>query len=268
MTRAIIDGLPGWTDEDVRRAALDAPRRAYVRFPGLEVIERPGWCQLVAPMFREAGLNGVWHCALPDDDADAAIDGAIAEYAALGVRFRWLVDDESRPRDLAARLAARGLTAEPCRIMARATARPVDAPADPDITVERVARDDDDARAAFDAVATGGWELDPAPFIAYHRILLDDPAGAATLYLARWRGEPAATALHLRIGRTIFLVAGVVLPAHRGRGLYRALVAARLRDAASEDRPLAITLARASTSAPILDRLGFVTVSEATSFGS
>jgi len=165
-------------------------------------------------------------------------------------------------------LSARGLTLSDAEREKVLTARPVDAPADPDITVERVARDDDDARAAFDAVATGGWELDPAPFIAYHRILLDDPAGAATLYLARWRGEPAATALHLRIGRTIFLVAGVVLPAHRGRGLYRALVAARLRDAASEDRPLAITLARASTSAPILDRLGFVTVSEATSFGS
>ncbi len=29
--------------------ALVAPRRAYFQFPGLQVIERPGWLQLLAP---------------------------------------------------------------------------------------------------------------------------------------------------------------------------------------------------------------------------
>jgi GNAT superfamily N-acetyltransferase len=261
----MIAGVTGWTDDELRRAALDAPRRAYRPFPGLEVLERPGWLQLVAPTFREGGLNGVWHADLADDEADAAIDRTIAFYAARGLRFRWLVDPETRPLDLGERLARRGLGGEACRSMLRATGLPlVDVARAADVTIERV---DHASLPLFNQVSTAGWELDPAPFAAYHRVLLADPR-PATLYLARWRGEPAATALQLPVGDVSYLIAGVVLPAHRGRGLYRALVAARLRDAAAAGLAVAVTLARASTSAPILERLGFSTVCEAITYGS
>ncbi|HZI05184.1 MAG TPA: GNAT family N-acetyltransferase, partial [Archangium sp.] len=53
---------------------------------------------------------------------------------------------------------------------------------------------------------------------------------------------------------------GVVLPAFRGRGLYRALVTARLRYAAEREIPFATSHARANTSAPLLERLGFETL--------
>ena len=52
----------------------------------------------------------------------------------------------------------------------------------------------------------------------------------------------------------------ILLPAYRGRGLYRALVAARLQHARTAGRTLATSHARESTSAPILERLGFATV--------
>ncbi|HVV84192.1 MAG TPA: GNAT family N-acetyltransferase [Kofleriaceae bacterium] len=268
----MIAGLDGWTEEEVRRAALDGPRHAFGPAPSLEVIERPGWLQLVAPQFKDGGLNGVWHSVLADDEADAVIDAVIARYHALGVRFRWLTDPDSRPLDLALRLARRGLRGEPCKIMARATAGatagfgPADgAEVDRDVTVERV---DATNLPDFDHVMCAGWEMDTPPFAAYHRAMLADPAGAAALYLARWRGEPAGTSTHLRRGRATCLVGGVVLPAARGRGVYRAMVARRLADAAAAGVSLAVTLARATTSAPILERLGFATVCDTMSFRS
>lgn len=256
--------VPGWPDDDLRRAAFDALRRAYIATPELEVDERPGWLRLTAPSFREGGLNGVWQSVLADDEADAVIDATLAHFRGHGVRLRWIVDPDSRPLDLADRLAGRGLTGEPCRIMARATTGAVEAPsADADVTIERV---DHASVEEYSRVTAAGWSLDPAPFAAYHRLVLDDPDGKGALYLARWRGEAAATAAHMRVGPAICLMGGVVLPGHRGRGLYRALVDARLRDAAGAGVPLAATLARAGTSAPILERLGFVTICEATAF--
>jgi GNAT superfamily N-acetyltransferase len=52
---------------------------------------------------------------------------------------------------------------------------------------------------------------------------------------------------------------GVVLPALRGRGVYRALVSARLEHARSRGISLA-TCQAGRMSAPILERLGFETV--------
>ena len=51
----------------------------------------------------------------------------------------------------------------------------------------------------------------------------------------------------------------MVLPHARGRGLYRALVARRLREAARDGIALATSHAQADSSAPILARMGFAT---------
>ena len=263
--RAVIAGLAGWTDDEVRQATLEAPGRAFVPMPDLEVVERPGWLQLIAPRFRDGGLNGVWRSILADDDADAVIAATIATYAARDLRFRWVVAPDSRPLDLAERLTRHGLQGEPGRGMACATASPAITAATiaDGITIERV---DLDSVTIFDHVMGAGWEIDPAPFAHYHRALLTDPDRASSLYLARWQGEPAATAAQMRIGRSTYLIGGVVLPAFRGHGLYRALVVTRLREAAAAGLALAVTHARVATSAPILERLGFSTVAEVTSF--
>jgi GNAT superfamily N-acetyltransferase len=51
---------------------------------------------------------------------------------------------------------------------------------------------------------------------------------------------------------------GAVSEAYRGRGVYRALVAARMAYAAEHGATMAFTQGRVSTSSPILQRLGFV----------
>jgi len=57
---------------------------------------------------------------------------------------------------------------------------------------------------------------------------------------------------------TVAYVADVyVLPEHRGRGIYTALVAKRLADARADGRTAAVIQAVRSTSAPIAAKLGF-----------
>jgi hypothetical protein len=55
-----------------------------------------------------------------------------------------------------------------------------------------------------------------------------------------------------------------VLPAARGRGAYRALVAARLAFLRARHVEYAVTQAREATSAPMLEHLGFETLFRST----
>jgi RimJ/RimL family protein N-acetyltransferase len=132
-----------------------------------------------------------------------------------------------------------------------------------------------DMAVAMDGVQAAGWRRDPTPPDAL-------PDAWATLeeeLSARraWRligsidGQPAAVGacrlvpIPESVGRasagTVARLAGAVtLPAYRGRGLYTAIVAARCRIACAHGATLALTHARSETSAPILERLGFVPV--------
>lgn len=80
------------------------------------------------------------------------------------------------------------------------------------------------------------------------------------LFVARGGGEPVGVGHYALAGTTAVQMGGVVLPAFRKRGIYRALVAARLADAAARGATLATCLARTETSAPRLAKLGFEVV--------
>ena len=73
-----------------------------------------------------------------------------------------------------------------------------------------------------------------------------------------WVGS---SAIFLRQGYG-YLLGAQVLARARGRGGYRAMVAARLAWLAERGVGYAVTQARASTSAPILERLGFESLFE------
>lgn len=239
------------------------PRAGYVPVTGLRVIERPGWHQVITPS-GPRGLNTVALAVLAPGEADQVIDATVAGYRALGVPFRWRVDRQSAPADLGARLAQRGLVPREVIGMARAITDADRAPPPtPDIAVERI---DLASEPRFTAVMAAGWEGEPAALAQVHRCALADPTGRHELYLARFRGEPAATAGSVMFARSAYLVGGVVLPAFRGVGLYRALVAARIAAAASAGRVLATCQARASSAAPVLARLGFRQVARLMSY--
>lgn len=230
----------------IAHPAVRGPMGAHLPHRGTRVIERPGWYQLITPGAR--GANEVLF-ATPDADVAAVA----AEY---DQRFRWSVWPWADA--LAAPLLAHGFELHEARAMYADTTTPVPAPADVRIeeitTPERLPR--------YVATLAAGWDETPAErdeLAACLPRVLADPARVHRFYLAWCDGEPAGTGgLTYRPALdAIYLSGGNVLPAYRGRGVYRALIAARLADA--RGARLAVTHARAHTSAPILERLGFAT---------
>ena len=242
-----------WSSAERLHEALVVPRGAYIAMPDLQLIERAGWMQIITPSVRDGGLNEVALAVLDAADADAVIDATLAGYR--GIKFRWTVGPDSAPADLGARLAARGLVHSVSHAMARTTAGDP-APLPPEVSIDRV---DVTTVDAFSTVMAEGWDSDPARVAAINTLVLRQHP-AHHLYLARVAGEPAATAVQVMFGRSTYLLGAVVLPRFRRRGLYRALVDARLADARTAGLALATSHARAATSAPLLARMGFETV--------
>ena len=79
-------------------------------------------------------------------------------------------------------------------------------------------------------------------------------------FLAFADGEPIAAGYASYTPLGFILFGGATLPSARGRGGYRALVAARAREAAERGTPVLVTHA-GQMSRPILERLGFTPVS-------
>ena len=79
-------------------------------------------------------------------------------------------------------------------------------------------------------------------------------------FLAFVDGEPVAAGYASYTPLGLLLFGGATLPSARGRGAYRALVAARAREAADRGTPVLVTHA-GQMSRPILERLGFKPVS-------
>jgi GNAT superfamily N-acetyltransferase len=225
------------------------------------IVERDGWYQVITPSSGSVVGNEVVVSRVAAADADGVVRDTIAMYAAAGVPFRWSVGPLTEPAGFGANLAAHGFRRSEGRGMAIAPAAWVAAAAPPaDVTVERITGATvDDYLATSDA----GWEL---PEAAGERAARRDDheralaTGRYHYFLARRGGEPAGTAGFITKPRSAYLVGGVVLPAFRGTGVYRALLDARMRAIASLGLPLATTMARESSAAPILARLGFETL--------
>jgi GNAT superfamily N-acetyltransferase len=244
------------SEQDILDEVMVVTRRSFPPLPDLRLVERPGWMQILTPSIKTGALNEVLFSALAEGDADAIIDATIAEYRALGLKFRWSVGPGSTPADLGERLARRGLIASWGRGMARPTAAPLDSD-DPAIEVAEV---DATTLGAFSHVAARGWEMDPTQTAELNAQILAAPERRQHMFLAYRHGEPVATASYVAFPRSAYLIGGVVLPAYRGHGLYRALVVARLAHARARGLELATSHARESSSAPILERMGFATV--------
>lgn len=235
---------------------MRAPIGAHLVRPDTRIVERPGWYQVVTPSARDGTLNEVVESSLSaDDDVHAIVDRTIAEYAALGLPFRWVVDPAST-RDLGDVLVARGFREWGARAMT----------ADPRVdTIEEVRGvrvvEVRDTRALEDfcRVVAVGWELDYHAELERFRAVLSSTGRHRPTFVAYVDGEAVGAAGSVEHPRSHYLVGAVVLPALRGRGVYRALVRARLRCAAARGGTLVTTQAREATSAPVLERLGFET---------
>lgn len=246
-----------WTEERKREACLRGPMgRAFLR-PDTQVIERPGWHQVLTPSAKGT-MNEVVFSQLDASDADRVIDETVASYQAHGLATKWCVGYWTKPDDFGERLTRRGFTSWDVRGMGCASSLALAAPAH--VSVEEV------TEPTLDEYLTclqEGWSQpveERAAEKEVHLATLRAEPPSAFCYLARLDGAVVGTgALALRGGYG-YLLGTQVLAAARGRGVYRALVAARLAALRARGLAYAVTQAREATSAPMLEHLGFETL--------
>lgn len=224
------------------------------------IVERDGWYQVITPSSASVQGNEIVLSRVAAADADAVVRETSATYAAAGVPFRWSVGPLTEPAGFGATLEAHGFRRSEGRGMVIAPEAWTSPARAADVTVERTTAETiDDFLAAFDA----GWgraATAPDPIARRDDHVRAIATGRFHMFVALRGGAIAGSAGFVTKARSAYLVGGVVLAEHRGTGVYRALLDERLRRIAALGLPLATTMARESTSAPILERLGFETV--------
>lgn len=197
-------------------------------------------------------------------ETDTIVQRQAAHFHALDQSLMWRVHGHDGPDTLPAALADAGFKAgAPGMLMALPATH--DLPEKPGIAVWRVTgRQGISDYLAVDATAfpddDGDWQ--ESHFLSR---LDDDTLG---LFVAYIDGKPCGAArIELTPGAGFALLyGGGVVPEARGRGLYVALTAARASLARAHGVDYLVTEATAATSYPILDRLGFVTLTSETTW--
>ena len=257
---------------------MPAPSHALVEFahhhrippaPGVEVIATPRYQITLRPDFPIPGPNSVSWIKCPPGQADDVIREVRATVAPRHLPLMWTLDPETEPTDFADHLAAHGVHSDPHGAEAAVMVLPIDAtvagPAIAGLAISDALADLGIFRKA-DAVAgeafgTPSAGEDPERIAMLDRRRLNSlAAGNQHLLLAQLDGEPAGAGSLSLFANGAFINGGSVRPKFRGRGVYRALVAARLEIARRADAS-GLAVWGGSMSAPILSRLGFQTVS-------
>lgn len=178
--------------------------------------------------------------------------------AAGRATLRWWVDERTIPADTEDRLAELGLRmVERLEVLALPVTTDLPEPGDVEV-VEVRDRAGVELAGRIQSEVFGMSAMTEAHVDDLTRSVgLPEPERLVRCYLAYVDGEPVASGGSTVDGDALRFWDGGVLPAYRGRGAYRALVARRLVDARTTTADFALVKAVDDTSAPILTRLGF-----------
>jgi hypothetical protein len=273
---SMIDARNGSLATDEERAALLAAYDAQLR--GSAEVQGAVSSDHVGPLWRALFTDGAfvsYETLEGVEDVDALIADTVAYFAGIPQvkEFEWKTRGHDWPPDLDARLRHHGLEPEEVEtvMVGEASHLAVDVELPQGVSIRRVDRADD-----RDAVVTEASEVAA-------RIFGQGSSGAEMLErLERMQGREqfwvaeAATGDGSRVvcsGRLAMVegteFAGVwggsTLPEWRGRGIYRALTAARARAALAEGVRY-IQSDCTSMSRPILERSGLVAVTTTTPY--
>jgi GNAT superfamily N-acetyltransferase len=212
-----------------------------------------------APSPTQSVVSGVRTTARELDRVIAEIRGELR--AAVYTRTVWTVGPSSRPEGLSEALVERGFfpATEP-PFEPELTAMTLLEPPPPPGGVEaRVVRDFDEYLASMRlaVAAMGGDETEEGGWIGSARELWDQPDGIAKLtHVAYVDGKMAGFGWAVAASGGLMMNGSGVRPEWRGRGAYRALVAARWATAVALGTP-ALAIQAGAMSRPILERCGF-----------
>jgi GNAT superfamily N-acetyltransferase len=226
---------------------------------GLERLATPERLVELWPSFPIPGPNHVCLVRCAPARVDGLIDEVRRLFAARGLPGMWILDPDVGPADLADRLLARGIVPSgDVDVMVLPATASVD-PGDPGIEIVDALSDEETFWSA-EAVQTAAFR-DGGPFPGQHQRFEEARADPARrLYLALVDDQPAGAGWATIRDEGVLINGGAVDPHFQGRGVYRALVAARLRLAREVGAAGVGVQARPDTSGPILAGFGFRTV--------
>jgi GNAT superfamily N-acetyltransferase len=239
----------GAIDDAIELGSLALPaiegKAWFLEFPGVRARETA---------ISHPFMNLVAMTRLADGDAEATIDAVALHFAARDKELGWMLGPRSRPRDLRLRLSRVGFDAveEIDGLACTDLGLPIPMPSD--VEVREAGAED---RPAFDAVKAAAFDLPIAAAAWIDELLFACPKERVRTVLAYVGDRPVGFAQTFWHGEIAILGGAGVLPAYRGRGVFRALVAQRLRDAREHGLRAATIQAYQRTSSPILTRLGF-----------
>ncbi|MEB8342191.1 GNAT family N-acetyltransferase [Streptomyces endophyticus] len=253
-------------DHDAVLALFDRQMRCEARPDEAGArVERVG--DVVCHVGPAAGWNGVLWSGLHERSAGAAIAEQVRFFGGLGRTFEWKTYAHDAPADLADRLKAAGFVPEDPEtlLVAETAALPLDTappegirllPVTDEAQVGLVERVHelafDSGRSAIGHQLRAQLAQDPATVPAVVALHGDEPVSAARMEL-----HPGTAFASLWGGGTV--------PEWRGRGIYRSLVAFRVRIAAEHGFAY-VQVDASSYSRPILERLGFVALGTTTPY--
>jgi len=190
-------------------------------------------------------------------DPERAVEIAAREAAFFaGCEVEWKVFSHDRPRGLEAALAAAGFIADDPETFVVLDLEAVQPSYDPPASVEVC--EVNDAAGAADLIAVSNAAFGREEPWRLQQLIgrLGDPTQA--LFVAYDNGRPVSSGrLECAPGKTFAgLYGGGTVPDYRGRGAYRALIAARAAEARRRGHRF-LTVDARNTSRPILERLGF-----------
>lgn len=241
-------------------ALFDRDERREIEFPGMTREVFPNLVRFTRPA---PGMSFVLYSDLDERTVDDVIAEQIDYFTGRGLPFTWKVYAHDRPADLGQRLAGHGFEVdETDAVMVLAVG---DAPETllrpPAADVRRLT----DPAQLVDVVAVlePVWQTD---FTWVHERLgshMDIP-DYLSVYVAYVDGKPASTGwTYFNQGHFAGLWGGSTLAEYRGRGLYTAVLAARVQEARRRGIGY-LTIDAGPMSRPIVARHGFEIISFAT----
>jgi hypothetical protein len=255
-----------WTRERVLEAAAWAwvPDDAeHVSNKEYELIAYPGhayimptqvaWCRAMRP-------------------AGEIIDEVTSQVRAWGrTSLHWWISGATRPTDIEAELVRRGASlVETVHVLAYDMSHALPNLAVPDDVSTELVRDERTVRASHlvsDDVWGHGVKTTENQIVKEIAEVKDNVAAPSRFSVVAYLdGEPAAVGGCTLADDVAYLGGAASLPAVRGRGTYRAVLAERLAIARHHGASLALVKGRVETSGPILRRVGFTTYGEEHSY--
>ena len=249
-------------DRDALLALYDDQERYSATGVGLRREEQPYLVRHV-DLVGKSGV--VIHSRLSEDTADAAIEEQMGYFGHLGQEFEWKVFSHDQPPDLIQRLAAHGFEIDETEaVLVHDLRSHAELPESAcDVAVRRLSTTDELREvASIKSRVYGEGFADIVGRLAYE---MDHAPETLSVYVACVGETPAACGwIRFRSGGAFAgLWGGSTVPELRRRGIYTALVRARLDEARRRGVHF-VTVDAGQMSRPILERRGFQLLTHAT----